>query len=303
MDRRITSRLNMANTYQTVCANNTTTVNTVPAFAALLLVLGTMITSLRNLMQKVSTKTGGDALDKTNWKEELSLYLAVVCGAGVSYSKKVKDVVLEEKFSYAESILSGKRDTELIATANSIIALQATVAAQLQDYGITSTEMDALNNALENFEAKNSTPIVNVVTGEIDRKLALDKAFELSDFILNDMMKAALIFKLKAPEFYALLKKASLIRNQGLRHELSPEEAAANKEERRLKKEAKAKEAAVKEAAAKEAAAKLKEAAEKKEVTESPNPTELLGTNVEEMNATTENIETPTLPEPSQNGH
>ncbi len=188
-------------------------------------------------------------------------------------------MVLEEKFSYAESILIGKRDTELIATANSIIELQATVAAQLEDYGITKTEVEALKNALENFEAKNSTPIVNVVMGEIDRKNALTKAFELSDFILNDMMKAALIFKLKAPEFYAQLKKASLIRNQGIRHEQDPEAAAT-----------------------KQAAAIPQEMTEKKEVQAPPSATEILGNNVQEMNAV-ELTETPTLPEPSMNGH
>ncbi len=66
MDRKITSRLNMANTYQKVCNNNASTVNTVPAFAALLVVLGTMIKGLNDLIQKVSTKTGGDAIEKTN---------------------------------------------------------------------------------------------------------------------------------------------------------------------------------------------------------------------------------------------
>lgn len=274
-DRRVTARLNMANAVQEVCNNNTTVVASVPAFAVLVTGLDTRITALRDQLKKLSMNNSGLSENKAYWKDRLSLLLSVVCGAGVAYARKTNDLVLENNFDYPISTFILMRDTELIETAQSIIDLQATVAAQLVDYGITTAFMTEVSDALANFEEANPKPIVNVYTSEADRELLLKMAFSLSDFVLQDMMKAALIFKVLNPVFYQSLDNASRISKVGVRHEEEPEMAAA------------------------------KEAAMPLEMTEldEQRATELLDTNVQEMNATSEQAAGLALPEPSQNGY
>ncbi len=226
MDRKITSRLNMANAFKQICDDNQATVKKMPTFESLVATLGIKITNLKLVAKQLDTKNGGYRKDKINWKEQLSLLLSVVCGAGVSYAKTAGDIVLQEKFAFAETALSGQRDTELIGTANSIIELQETVAAQLLGNGITSDFMNEVKAALANFEAKNTLPIVNVYAGEAKREEAMKLAFELSDFVLQNMMKAALIFKITDPGFYMTLENASHISKVGVRREEVPTKQA-----------------------------------------------------------------------------
>lgn len=282
MDRRITSRLNMANAFMGVCDANPTAVALVPAFAPLVAALKNRITALNAVVQRLSANTSGLYEDKLKWRTKLSQLLAAVCGAGVAYAKSINDVVLEGNFSFAESTLFGMRDTELIQAANSLIALEATVAAHLLDYGITSTLMKEVTNALENFEETNPKPIINVYVSEADRAMALKMAFELSEFVLENMMKAALIYKMLNLNFYQALENSSRISQVGIRHEEYPEATVAKK--------------AAKDAATQQAVT------EKKEVQDAPSVSELLGINMREINATSKNIETPSVQEPSKNG-
>lgn len=265
MDRRITARLNMANAVKELCAINPGALTMVPAFAALVTLLNDKIMAINAVMLRLSSKSTALATDKTEWKARLSLLLSVVCGAGVSYSRKIKDVVLEGNFGYVESELFQLRDTELIQVANSIIELQASVAAQLVDYGITTAFMDDVQDALDKFVEKNPKPIVNVYTSEVDRSELLSLAYDLSDFVLNDMMQAAKIFKLLKPGFYQSLENASRIRSAGLRHEVPANSEALGGDEAQ----------------------------------DATTASELLGSNVEAMNASTE---TPAVPVPSSNG-
>lgn len=319
MDRRVTNRLNMANVFIEVCDARTAIVALVPAFVLLVADLKTRRTALQNLMLLLSTGESGYGKDKTKWRENLVLRLSVLCGIGASYAEEIEDPVLYGKFNYSETTIKELRDTELIEKANSLIALQATVETELEPYGITTTFMTDLTTALDNFVEKNPKPIANIAMTEADNEKLLDAAFDLSGFVLGRVMKAATIYKLLDSNFYDALKAASLIRNPGLRHELTPEEAAARKEENRLKKEAKAKEKADKEAAklkeqadkeaaklqeqAKAEAAKLLEAAEKNPLQEPSNITELLGSKVQEINTAPATSEAPATLEPSQNGH
>lgn len=241
MDRKITSRLNMANAVKEVCDDNVSVVALVPAMVALVVLLKNRITVLKDIIKRISLKKKGLRKDKDEWEEKLTLLLSIVCGSGVSYGKKINDVVMEENFSLAQSTLEGLRDTELIEKANAIIEMQSDVAAQLIEYGITTAFMDDVKLALEKFEEKNSKPIVNIYTTEADNAEAMTKAFELSDFVLQDMMKAALIYKVLNLNFYNSLKNATRVSDVGVRHKLTPEEKAARKAERKKKREEAAK--------------------------------------------------------------
>lgn len=282
-DRRITSRLNMANAVKQVCDDNTSVVATVPAFVVLVSGLGTRITALRAQMKKLNTKKkAGDAENKAYWKEELSELLAIICGSGISYAKKKGDIVLKNEFDFPVSEFKDMRDTELIEMAQSIIDLQATVAAGLIDYGITPAFMTDVTAALQNFEMANPKPIANVSTTAADRDLTLKMAFSLSDYVLQDMMKAALIYKRLNPTFFQSLDNASLIRDNGLRHE---DDEDMEETDMPVEK------------AAIEAPTQL-DLTVKKEAQDAPNTSDILSNNVQELN-----IETPALPEPSMNGH
>ncbi len=277
MDRRVTSRLNMANAVEEVCDTRTDVVALVPAFVLLVTSLKNRITALKALMQRVSIDNSGYYADKIKWKDKLALLLSILCGSGVSYAKKIEDPVLEGKFGFADSTLFGMRDTELIEAANSLIALQATVAAQLVEYGITTSFMDDIATALDNFDEMNPKPIVNVYTSEADREELLDMAFGLSEFVLQDMMKAALIYKVLNFNFYQALKNASRIRNAGLRHDKPTLNSNTDNDSG--------------------------ETTSRKEVQGAPTISELLDNHVQEINASAENAGMPTPQEPSMIGN
>lgn len=277
MDRKITSRLNMANAVVNVCDSRTDAVALIPAFALLVADLKTRIAALKVLMQRLSSNTSGYQADKTKWKDKLALLLSIVCGAGVSYAKKIEDVALERNFGFADSTLHGMRDTELIETAHSLIALQGTVAAQLVEYGITTSFMNDVTTALENFEEKNPKPIVNVYTSEADREQLMDLAFDLSEFVLQNMMKSALVYKVLDFNFYQALNNASRISKVGIRHD----EPAPN-----LKM-----------------AVDSSDMTAQREVQDAPSISELLVNNMEDINAAAGNMDAPTVQEPSMNGH
>jgi len=275
----------MANAVKEVCDNNPDVVALVPAFVVLVVALGTRITTLRAQMKKVSMKNSGLYENKTNWKESLSLLLSVLCGAGVSYARKISDVVLRNNFDYPVSTFTEMRDTELIEMAQSLIELQATVAAPLVDYGITTAFMTEVGEALDNFDEANPQPITNVYTMEAERELLLKMAFSLSDFVLQDMMKAALIYKVLNPTFYQSLHNASLIRNAGLRHEEEPATAAAKE-------------------VATGASGQQASTTERKEAQESPNMQEVLKGAMDTIRTNGEEVaaEPTAVQEPSLNG-
>jgi hypothetical protein len=131
--------------------------------------------------------------------------------------------------------------------------------------------MTEVNDALDNFEETNPKPIINVYVSEADRAMALKMAFALSEFVLENMMKAALIYKMLDPNFYQALGNASRISKVGIRHE-EPTEVPAQK------------------------------MAEMMEVQEQTSTSELLDNNLKDLNAQPETPATPVVLEPSSNG-
>ncbi len=244
MDRKITSRLNMFNAAKKVCDDKPETVNSVTAFALLVAKLGVFIAEIRNLIKQLSQNNEGISAAKTQVSKELALMLSVVCGAGVSYGKHIKDLVLEKRFDYPESDFTRMRDVELLETADNLIVLQATYDKELLPYGINANLVLHLKDLRDQFEQKSAEPIVNVYTGEADRNELLKKTFEVSDFVLNDLMSAAKIFKLNDPNFFAALDNASRISKVGIRHD----EPVVNTEAKAVKQQLAALKKQVKEA-------------------------------------------------------
>ncbi|MCF8246571.1 MAG: hypothetical protein K9J37_10065 [Saprospiraceae bacterium] len=95
------------------------------------------------------------------------------------------------------------------------------------DYGITTAFMSDVAEALVKFEEKNPKPIANVYTSEADRNELLNLAFGLSEFVIQDMMKSALVYKVVDINFYQSLENASRISKVGIRHD---EEEGVKKE-------------------------------------------------------------------------
>lgn len=191
----------------------------VPAFGALKLVLDSKIAEVNDLVKRLSDTTKGASEDKAKWRAKLVLLLSVACGAGSAYGRRTNNVELTAQFSHSASAFQRQRDTELIQMAHHVVELVGTVSAQLVDFGITSSVMDELRAALDHFEAKNPRPIVNIYTSEADRAELLAKAFELSNFVLEDMLRAASAYKLLNPNFYKSLENASRISKVGIRHD------------------------------------------------------------------------------------
>lgn len=234
MDRRVTSRVNMFNTFLAVCALNLEALGRIPALLLKLNILKAAVTEVKALMKRVPPNKKGDADAKAGYKLELSLLLGALCGAGKSYAKDIKDMILWAKFNLPESSFVNMRDSELIETTQYVVDLQTIHAAPLKDYGVDAEYMAKVNTALENFVAVNPLPSAGTSTDKALREALLSKTFETTDYVYNDFLEAAKMLKVSNFELYNSLENASLLKNQGLRHEPQDAEAIALKEQKKL---------------------------------------------------------------------
>ena len=219
IDRRVTSRANMFNAVKKVCDGRPEAVALFPSFAALVVTLGVFITELKAMMQKLSRNQEGTGERKKQLRSDLALRLAALCGAGISLGRKLANQEVEKAFGFVESDFLHLKDSELVEVASDLLSLQQVHDKDLLDYGITPELVSEIASLRTEFETISPEPIVNVYTGEADRKELLAKAFQVSDFVLNDLMSAAKIFKLKDPNFFLTLENASRISKVGVRHE------------------------------------------------------------------------------------
>jgi hypothetical protein len=221
----------MFNALKKVCDNNPTIVSSIPAFVLLVNRLAEFMVAIKNLMRKLLENNSGNAGQKAIAKAALGLNLAMLGGAGRSYARSIKDVVLYEKFHFAESTLTDMRDAVLIETANSLKSLMNEYSKELEPYNINEEFIAELNKSLSDFEEINTSPIVNVYTGEAERSELIKVTFEGSDFVFNDLMAAALMFKKKHGTFYDSLVNASRVSKVGIRHDDVPSAIAELKKE------------------------------------------------------------------------
>ena len=101
----------------------------------------------------------------------------------------------------------------------------------LSPYNINEAFIAELDKSMSDFEAINTAPIVNVYTGEVERSELIKVTFEGSDFVFNDLMAAALMFKKNQNTFYESLVNASRISKVGIRHDDVPSAIAELKKE------------------------------------------------------------------------
>ncbi len=234
MDRRVTSRVNMFNTFLAVCTLNLEALGRIPALLLKLNILKAAVTEVKALMKRVPPNKKGDADAKAGYKLELSLLLGSLCGAGKSYAKDMKDMILWAKFNLPESSFINMRDSELIETTQYVVDLQTVHAAPLKDYGVDVEYMAKVNTALGNFETVNPLPSAGTSTDKALREALLSKTFETTDYVYNDFLEAAKMLKVSNFELYNALENASLIKNQGLRHEPQDAEAIALQQQKIL---------------------------------------------------------------------
>lgn len=219
IDRRVTSRANMFNAVKKVCDGRPEAVALFPAFAGLVTGLGNYIVELKSMMQKLTRNQEGTSERKKQLKSDLALRLAALCGAGTSLGRKMANQEVEKAFGFVESNFLHLKDSELVEVASDLLVLQQQHDKGLLDYGITPEMVAEIASLRTEFETISPEPIVNIYAGEADRKELLAKAFQVSDFVLNDLMSAAKIFKLKDPNFFLTLENASRISKVGVRHE------------------------------------------------------------------------------------
>lgn len=257
-DRRVTSRINMFNTFLAVCATNLAGLGKIPILLIKLEVLKKAVAEIKALKKRLPVTKSGDSDAKTAYKLELSLLLGALCGAGKSYAKDLKDLQLWVKFNLPESTFVNMRDTDLIETTDYLVALQADYAEPLVNYGVDEGYMVKIETALSNFDDTNPLPSAGVSQDKAVRETLLKKTFETTDYLYNDFMEAAKMLKVTDFELFSSLENASLIKDTGLRHNEMDAEAIAAKEQKKL--DAKAKRHAAK--LAKIQAAELRKQAE-----------------------------------------
>lgn len=229
MNKKIIEKYNMFTNVDSVFADNAAIVDSVPALKAQVLAFHSSYVLLDPLIVQLQLDTKGYAKAKLMARLDLSAIGAGICGGVRSYAEDQGDSILHGKVNYSPSALKEMRDLELQKTGHAIYDLANGLAVALLPYGITSTELASLNNAVDKFTVFN--PQVRSV--KVEKKTILQQLFKrVAD--MNSMLRKKLDASMKVmqfshPDFYDLYLNARRNYTLGVRHEQPETEGITEK--------------------------------------------------------------------------
>lgn len=219
MDKRIVRKVNMFTNVSEVLTDNAPIVETIPALTALASKFSTALQDIENKMRPLTLDTTGVAKDKRACKEALSLRLSAVCGAMKALAASKSDNTLQAKASFSRSSLFRMRDTELQETAEALIGLANSHAADLLPYGVTAEEISALNDKAQQFKQDNPKVRLTMVTNKTERQLLFDLVASTNGLLREQMDNAVRDLRLSHPDFYDLYQNARRNYIVSIRHD------------------------------------------------------------------------------------
>ncbi|MBI4327987.1 MAG: hypothetical protein HY674_22380 [Chloroflexi bacterium] len=152
------NKLSMYLAVKAVCDRNTSTWQTLQAFADGYTEFGAHLQNIQTLSQSQSQATTGLAADKQQLREAMAAAAVEIAGAASAYAKKVKNNDLAAKVNVSVSDIMGGRDTTAADTARNVHAAATANLANLGSYGITAAKLTALKGKIDAYAASISKP-------------------------------------------------------------------------------------------------------------------------------------------------
>jgi len=183
------NKLSMYLAIKAVCDRNTSTWQTLQAFADAYADFGARVTNIQNLAQSQAVDSTGLAADKDQLRKAMATAAAEVAGATNAYAKKVKNNDLAAKTNVSVSTFMEGRDTLAATNALNILAIANTNLANLAPYGVTAAKLTALKAKTDAYSASISKPRNAVASGST-ATTQMGNEFHAADAALKDEMDA-----------------------------------------------------------------------------------------------------------------
>ncbi len=222
------NKLTMYLAVKTVCDRNTTTWQTLPAFADAYTEFGTNVANIQALVQNQSVDSTGLTADKDQLRKTMATAAVTIALAVNAYARKTKNHDLAAKTNVSVSTYLEGRDTLAAPNALNIHASATAVLANLGPYGVTAAKLTDLKAKIDAYAASISKPRDAVSSGSTATR-QLSAAFKAADAVLNEQMDALLPqFAESNPQFTQDYQNARIIVDTGARKAKAPAPAPTN---------------------------------------------------------------------------
>lgn len=204
-------KLNMYRSINQLCSDNSSIIKTSAAFENAFKAFSTKVTSLINTGTSEAKATKGIVIDKDLTKKTLCEYATIVASIVFAYANNTKNNTLKQAVNYTNSDLQHMKPNILIATCNNIYAAANNNITALASYNITTTELSALQTAIDNYSA--AVPKLKTANSLKAASTVNIKALikEIDDILKNEMDKLIVSFKYNNSNFVIAYKKARTI--------------------------------------------------------------------------------------------
>lgn len=158
--------------------------------------------AIRTKTGKQQTPTEGVTGDKAQIRDDLEEKLLVIGDAIAAFAAKAGNNDLAAQVEMTKSSIDRLPDSDLVQTAQRVIDAAGANLAALAPFGVTATEKDALQAAVDLFANKKESPREAIVGRKVET-LALPEAISsVRSIFRNELDKLMTAFKKPEPDFH-----------------------------------------------------------------------------------------------------
>lgn len=208
------NKLDMYLVVQDFYTVNQLVIDTVPALTIGFEALSTNISSINKQVSGQSTNTTGVALDKTALRNTLNDRTLAVLAPAKAWALSVGNNTLAAEFNYPISELQAIKDDTMQGFCEHRINLVTVNLAAMADFGLSVTELNAWQDALNAYIPVLATPREAVNARHMHTE-NLKTLFTATSKLFREQLDPLMIpFRLTNPELYNAYKQARIIINR-----------------------------------------------------------------------------------------
>ncbi len=202
MNKKNKALLNMYDAVIAYCNNNSSIIDTLPAFHAALDSFGLIVDSIHSLSELESNFITGIGIDKLQSKKNLSDQASNLSVLIFAFACAANNKTLKEQVGFSPSGLKAMNDDGLTTACSNILDAANTNLAPLTDYGLGANLITNFEIAINDYKSK-INPSRNTLTRRASYSKTLDNLYKQADMLLkNQMDKMILQLKKTNDDFY-----------------------------------------------------------------------------------------------------
>lgn len=202
MTERQENKFSMYVAVEQYCDDNDAIVSTIPALKTAHSGFKIKITAIRNTVQQQSVQTGGIAQDKNVLRVTLCDATLNIASAVMAFAKDKNNLQLFEECNYSRSELLKLKDSQITQICTSIKEKAEAHLGELNDYGITATELTEFQTVIDQYIQATPKPRGATAQKKTSTQNLKQLFAETDDILKTRMDKLVLKLKNTHPDFY-----------------------------------------------------------------------------------------------------